>query len=168
MKNHATSSLQDPKIQKNVFTVRLSKGYTCLRPPIVNKVLRLFWGFKHLYTNSGSWDMEKHAILPWQGPKIKKLFLRHLRLSEGYAYLRPPTVNHVLHSFWAVIQKTVEHSRNMSIHSYVVELIQPLDYVTFSFDVCTNSTSSTGWNLNLIVKISMLLLLSSETFSNNE
>ena len=60
MENHATVSLKGPKKQKIVFLglFRLSEKYTCLRTPIVNQVLRSFWGVNQLSTTSGLRDMD--------------------------------------------------------------------------------------------------------------
>ena len=58
--NHAILSLKSPQKQKIIFlgNFRLSKGYTYLRPPVVNQVLLLFWVVRQLSTTSGSRDMD--------------------------------------------------------------------------------------------------------------
>ena len=52
-----------PPINKFVFrALPVVWGVYKLKPPIVNQVLRSFWGFNQLYTTGGSRDTENHAI----------------------------------------------------------------------------------------------------------
>ena len=94
-----TSEISSNKARKNKKShffgyFRLLVGYTYRRTPSVNLFLMSFRGVNQLYmTSSGPRDMENHAVSSLQGPiKQKIIFLGHFLLSEGYTYLRIPTV----------------------------------------------------------------------------
>ena len=59
---YSSPNMETFEISSNKARKKQKKGQTYLRTPIVNPLLRSFWGVNQLYTTSGSRFMENHAI----------------------------------------------------------------------------------------------------------
>ena len=77
---------KDIKIFSGYF--RLFEKHAYLKTSIVNPSLHSFWGIKQL----NSWLLTRYKkscnLVIIRPLKLKKCFLGHFRLSEGYTYLR--------------------------------------------------------------------------------